>query len=101
MSARAWREDRQPVAQPLTFVGESATLGPTGARLTLVAGSAFCISAASGDIMAARPHGLFFRDTRFISTLRLLVDGEPPELLATIPDGLQAATIVLRHVLPV
>ncbi len=48
----------------------SASIGADGI-VTLVEGSAFCISSRSGEIDPARPQGLFFRDTRFISELRL------------------------------
>lgn len=50
--------------------------------LSLVEGSSFCISAASGDIVAGSPHGLFFRDSRLLSQFELRVNGARPELLA-------------------
>ncbi len=50
--------------------------------LSLVEGSSFCISAASGDIVAGSPHGLFFRDSRLLSRFELRVNGARPELLA-------------------
>src|SRR6185312_11735844 len=71
--------------------------GPTGARLTLVAGAAFCISAPNGDVLPGRPQGLFFRDTRFLSACLLRIDDQTPELLASDADGLHAATVLSRH----
>lgn len=79
-----------------TFSGESATLGQLSGRLTLVAGSGFCISGRSGDIRPGSPHGLFFQDTRFLSQLLIRVDGHPVETLATVPDGLHAAQVIGR-----
>jgi glycogen debranching enzyme len=51
--------------------------------VTLVEGSAFCISGRSGDITVGSPQGLFFRDTRFLSQLELRVNGAQPEPLAS------------------
>src|SRR5688572_23783750 len=72
------------MADPWTFTGEGAALGQAGAgTVTLVQGSSFSISASSGDMRPGRPHGLFFRDTRFLSRLELKVNGDPPEALAS------------------
>jgi glycogen debranching enzyme len=54
-----------------------------GGAVTLVEGSAFCISDSSGDMHSAHPHGLFFRDTRFLAELRLRINGSAPEPLAS------------------
>lgn len=57
---------------------------PAGAgAVTLLAGTTFCISAANGDIQPGRPHGIFFRDTRFLSQWTLAVDGRPLEPMGT------------------
>src|SRR5471030_1280824 len=56
----------------------SASIGAEGI-VTLVEGSAFCISSRSGEIDPSRPQGLFFRDTRFISELRCTLNGLSPE----------------------
>jgi glycogen debranching enzyme len=65
----------------------SASLASSDGIVTLVEGSAFCISARSGEIDPDRPQGLFFRDTRFLSELRVRVNGNAPEpLAATTPD---------------
>ena len=90
---------------PWNFAGESAALGSLGSTITLVQGSAFCISGAGGDIAAGTPQGLYFRDTRLVSSLVVLVNGERPEVLAgTATDPFAAAFVarrgpllVLRH----
>ena len=55
------------------FGGGPAQLGPE--TVTAVEGVSFCISDRTGDIRAGSGQGLFFQDTRFISTWRLTVDG--------------------------
>src|SRR5260221_14119448 len=73
----------------------SAGIGTDGIG-TLVEGSAFCISSRSGEIDPARPQGLFFRDTRFVSELRCTLNGMSPEpLAATAPDPF-SGVFVLR-----
>jgi glycogen debranching enzyme len=73
------------VSDPWNFAGESAPLGQPGGTVTLVEGSAFCISGRSGDISAGSPQGVFFRDTRFLSRFELRVNGQQPEPLASTP----------------
>lgn len=64
--------------------------------MTLVEGSAFCISDRGGDMQPHLPHGLFFSDTRFLSLWRLRVNGASPEpLTATVTEPF-AASFVLR-----
>jgi glycogen debranching enzyme len=63
--------------------------------VTLIEGAAFAISLPSGDMMPGFPHGLFFRDTRFLSELRLRVNGQWPEpLSATTLDPFSAAFVL-------
>ena len=64
--------------------------------VTLVEGSSFCISSRSGEIDPAHPQGLFFRDTRFVSELRLTLNGTPPEPLAATTTDPFSAVFVLR-----
>jgi glycogen debranching enzyme len=82
------------VADPWNFAGESAALrGPSG-TVTLVQGSAFCISAANGDIRPHTPDGLYFRDVRIVSTLELTINGEAPDALSgTTTDPFSAAFV--------
>ena len=67
------------MGDPWNFTGVSA---PLGSNVTLVQGSAFCISALSGDLSPGSSNVLFFRDSRFISRLELTVNGARPEALA-------------------
>ncbi len=75
----------------------SASIGAEGV-VTLVEGSAFCISSRSGEIDPSRPQGLFFRDTRFISELRCTLNGQSPEpLAATAPDPFSGVFVLRGH----
>jgi glycogen debranching enzyme len=74
----------------------SATLGGGGGLVTLVEGTAFAISLSSGDIVPGFPHGLFFRDTRFLSELRLRVNQQWPEPLGANAIDPFSAEFVLR-----
>ena len=53
--------------------------------ISILDGSTFVVSNRAGDIDAGpdTPHGLFFKDTRFISTWVLTVDGVRPDVLST------------------
>ncbi|MDQ3756693.1 MAG: amylo-alpha-1,6-glucosidase, partial [Actinomycetota bacterium] len=64
--------------------------------VTLVEGSAFAISARSGDMVRGSPHGLFFRDTRFLSRFELRVNGAQPEPLAADTTDPFSAVFVAR-----
>jgi glycogen debranching enzyme len=80
---------------PWTHAGEVPHLGASG-TVTLVEGSAFCISGRSGDLAPGSPQGFFFRDTRFLSRLELRVNGQAPEPLAAESLDPFSATFVLR-----
>jgi glycogen debranching enzyme len=67
-----------------------------GGLVTVLEGSAFCISLPSGDLLPGHPHGLFFRDTRFLSELRLRVNGDWPEPLSARVLDPFSAIFVLR-----
>ncbi|WP_413451687.1 glycogen debranching N-terminal domain-containing protein [Georgenia phoenicis] len=64
--------------------------------VTLVEGSSFCVSGASGDIDPARAEGLFVQDTRLLSRWQLLVDDAPVEPLAVLPREPYEALFVGR-----
>jgi len=81
------------VTQPWT---SSASAPLDRGAVTLVEGSTFCISLPSGDMVAGHPHGLFFRDTRFLSELRMRVNGRWPEPLAAQTIDPFSATFVLQ-----
>ena len=74
----------------------SASLGGDGGTVTLVEGPAFAISSQTGDMVPGHPHGIFFRDTRFLSQLELRVNGEFPEALAATTTDPFSAAFVLR-----
>jgi glycogen debranching enzyme len=82
-----------PVPQPWTT---SASAAVDGGSVTLVEGSAFCISLPSGDMARDHPHGLFFRDTRFLTELRVRVNGGWPEPLSAHLGDPFSATFVLQ-----
>jgi len=84
------------MSDPWTFEGESPSLGGPSGTVTLVQGSSFCISSRSGDILPDRPHGLFFRDTRFLSRFELRINGQQPEPLTADSTEPFSATFVLR-----
>ncbi len=74
-----------------TIVAEA----PSG-DITIVEGYAFCVSDRAGDIAAARPQGVFFLDTRIVSTWRLTIDDVPLEPLSVLPVEPFSVTFVGR-----
>lgn len=64
--------------------------------LTILEGSTFCICDERGDI-ADPMNGLFARDTRFLSVLRLTVNGQPPLLLSSGKVEYFSAAFYLRN----
>lgn len=69
----------------------------TGETISILDGSTFVVSDRRGDIDADpdQPHGLFFRDTRFLSRWRLTVDGKAPDVLSTDDSDYHAAQFFL------
>ncbi|QTG79727.1 amylo-alpha-1,6-glucosidase [Arthrobacter crystallopoietes] len=69
----------------MTGWSDENTAGSAGeGAVTLLQGTSFCISFANGDMNPERPHGFFYRDTRFISDWSLSVNGRPVEPLEAI-----------------
>jgi glycogen debranching enzyme len=69
----------------MTGWSEENTAGSAGeGAVTLLEGTSFCISYANGDMTGDRPHGFFFRDTRFVSEWLLSINGQPVEPLEAI-----------------
>jgi glycogen debranching enzyme len=64
--------------------------------LTILEGSTFCICDERGDI-SADGGGFFARDTRFLSVLRLTVNGEAPLLLSSGKVDYFSAAFYLRN----
>jgi glycogen debranching enzyme len=83
------------MAAPWTVAGDEPIEAPEG-NVTLVEGSAFCISGRDGDVAAGTPQGLFFRDTRFLSGIDMHINGHRPETLAAERTAPFSATFVLR-----
>ena len=82
------------MADAWNFTGESVPLGQHDGIVTLVQGSAFAISGRSGDMAAGAPHGLFFRDSRFLSRFELRLNGQALESLsAATPDPFSAVFV--------
>ncbi|HET7761899.1 MAG TPA: glycogen debranching N-terminal domain-containing protein [Phycicoccus sp.] len=78
------------------FSGEPVGLDGSSAATTLVEGSSFCISAASGDVQPGAATGLFVRDTRILSEWVLEVDGAPVEPLSVMVRDPFHAVFVTR-----
>src|SRR5262245_13299965 len=81
---------RQPAASPRIHRG-AGPLGPQGRNpmraqtVSILDGSTFVVSDLRGDVDASptEPHGLFHRDTRFLSRWKLTVDDQPLDVLST------------------
>ncbi len=82
---------------PATKAPVPSTVAPVARPVvTLVEGSSFCVSGLDGDVDPGATHGLFVRDTRIVSTWRLLVDGTPVDALSVIGSEPFEATFVGR-----
>ncbi len=84
------------MTDPWTFKGAATVKDPSGGRITLVEGASFSISSSSGDITPSGAQGLFFEDTRFVSTWRVRLDDEDLQDLAVVSSHPFAATFVCR-----
>jgi glycogen debranching enzyme len=82
------------VKEAWAFEGEAAQLG--GGPVTLVEGTSFCLSDTSGDVGLGAPQGLFFRDTRILSTWQLRIDDDAIEPLTVVEDSAYHASFVGR-----
>ena len=81
---------------PWTFTGEPTVKNTSGGSITLVEGASFSISSSSGDIEPSGAQGIFFEDTRFVSTWRVRLDDEELQNLAVITHHPFAATFLSR-----
>lgn len=61
-----------------------------------IAGRTFCVSGRSGNIAELGPQGLFSNDTRFLSELRLLINGLDPEVIDAASIDADEAIFFLR-----
>lgn len=71
---------------------------PSHARggIFTIAGRAFCVSGRSGNMAELGPQGFFSNDTRFLSGLRLLVNGVDPEVVDAASIDADEAVFLLR-----
>ncbi|WP_267594867.1 amylo-alpha-1,6-glucosidase [Carbonactinospora thermoautotrophica] len=81
----AWAFGREPVR-----VG--------GGLVTLIEGSSFCISRPDGDIDPETAQGLFFRDTRILSTWQVRLEGLTLEPLTVIVNEPFCGSFLSRSV---
>ncbi|HEU6443924.1 MAG TPA: glycogen debranching N-terminal domain-containing protein [Gaiellaceae bacterium] len=65
--------------------------------ITILEGSTFCICDDVGDIGVTATSGLFAVDTRFLSVLRLTIDGKRPLLLTSDKVDYFSAAFYLRN----
>jgi glycogen debranching enzyme len=63
----------------------SSGVGVSGEAVSVLDGSTFVVSDRRGDIEARADvvHGLFFRDTRFLSRWRLVIEGHDLDVMST------------------
>jgi glycogen debranching enzyme len=66
------------------------------AQQTILEGSTFCICDELGDV-GEKTHGLFVDDTRFLSRLKLTLDGRRPLLLSSGAVEYYSAAFFLRN----
>ncbi len=85
------------MSDPWNYAGPVAELGPASGSVTLVDESTFAISGGAGDICPGGAQGLFFRDTRILSRLEVLINGAMAEPLAAVTDDPFSATFVARN----
>jgi glycogen debranching enzyme len=72
-------------------------LGPLS-EVVCVQGESFVISASNGDLVSGGDHGVYVRDTRFVSRLEVRVDGRTPLHLSGASVG--GARAVFHGYLP-
>ena len=65
--------------------------------ITILEGSTFCICDELGDLGASATSGLFTHDTRFLSALKLTVNGQRPLLLSSGKVDYFSAAFYLRN----
>jgi glycogen debranching enzyme len=58
--------------------------GPIDGVVTLIEGSTFCISGRTGDLFPEAAQGLFYQDTRILSTWQIRVQGTVPHVVTVL-----------------
>jgi glycogen debranching enzyme len=78
------------------WAAQQIPAGTAPGTVILFEGRAFCVCAASGDMVRGGIDGIFFRDTRLVSRWELRVDDEPLEPLDLRPADPFSATFLGR-----
>lgn len=84
------------LSKPWAFARAPAVRSLAGGSVTLVEGGSFAISQLNGDIEPGGAEGLFFEDTRFVSTWRFHLDNAALQSLASIVHHPFGASFVTR-----
>ncbi|MBW3575430.1 MAG: amylo-alpha-1,6-glucosidase, partial [Actinobacteria bacterium] len=84
------------MTEPWTFTGEPPAVGSSAGSVTLVQGSTFCISDGAGDVQPGTTQGLFFRDTRYLSSFQLRINGRVLQSLSAYVGDPFSAGFVTR-----
>ena len=58
--------------------------GPLDGVVTVVEGSTFCISGRTGDLFPGSAQGLFYQDTRILSTWQVRIHGTLPQVVMVL-----------------
>ena len=64
--------------------------------LTVLDGNSFLVADDHGDV-GAGSEGLYYNDTRYLSTWQLLLNGEPPQLLSSDTVDYYSAAVFLQN----
>jgi glycogen debranching enzyme len=64
--------------------------------LTVLDGNSFLVADDHGDV-GAGSEGLYYNDTRYLSTWQLLLNGEPPQLLSSDTVDYYSAAVYLQN----
>lgn len=84
------------MSQPLSDeIAAAASALARESGVTLVEGSTFCLSDKSSNF-SGTADGLYFADTRVLSTFELTADDQAPEILAVVPDQAYSCLFVGR-----
>jgi glycogen debranching enzyme len=75
---------------------QAGVAGPVDRLVTLVDGFTFCISDHTGDLFPGAAQGLFYRDTRILSTWQMRVQGAVPHVLIVLRGAQCEATFISR-----
>lgn len=69
------------------------SISPRPGKLHISRGNGFLLTDVDGFVTGAQDQGLYVRETRVLSRLRYLIDGEPPECVVASPIEQQSALL--------